>query len=259
MALAPAAGAHGPTGLGVTGRRDLWWASPLATFIVYAGFIVYGTWSALHPSGYAVEPYLSPFFSPHFKPAWLPAWFSPAFFVLWAPLGFRFTCYYYRKSYYRSFMADPPACAVEEHRSRRYRGETRFPWLLQNAHRFFAFAATLVLLVLWYDVVVAFRFPAPDGGHRFGVGAGTVVMFVNCVMLSGYTFGCHSLRHLVGGGVDCFSCARAGRLRYGLWSVATRFNERHMQWAWISLFTVALTDVYIRLVAAGTLPDARLF
>src|SRR5262245_29183676 len=213
MSLAPAAGAHGPTGLGVTGRRDAWWASPVAVFIVYLGYIAYGNWSAFHPSGYQIDPYLSPFYSPLFKPAWLPAFISPAFLILWAPLGFRFTCYYYRKSYYRAFSLDPPACAVEEFKGRRYKGESNFPFILQNAHRYFAIAATIVLLVLWWDVIMAFRFPTADGGHRFGVGLGTVIMLVNVIMLSGYTLGCHSLRHMLGGSVDCFSCARAGQAR----------------------------------------------
>jgi len=31
-----------------------------------------------------------------------------------------------------------------------------------------------------------------------------------------------------------------------------------MNWAWFSLFSVALTDVYIRLCAAGILTDLRI-
>ena len=61
----------------------------------------------------------------------------PAGFI--APLVilcFRGTCYYYRKAYYRVFFADPPGCAVGEARSN-YCGETRFPFVFQNLHRFF--------------------------------------------------------------------------------------------------------------------------
>ena len=39
----------------------------------------------------------------------------------------------------------------------------------------------------------------------FGIGVGTLVLAVNSALLSGYTLGCHSLRHLVGGGLDRFS------------------------------------------------------
>ena len=83
--------------------------------------------------------YLSPFFSPEIfgysphaifgtQPAWWPAWmfFSPAFLVLWAPAGFRFTCYYYRGAYYKAFWADPINCAVGEPR-KKFLGEHSFP------------------------------------------------------------------------------------------------------------------------------------
>ena len=43
---------------------------------------------------------------------WYPL--SPALLILVFPLGFRMTCYYYRKAYYRSFWLSPPACAVAE-------------------------------------------------------------------------------------------------------------------------------------------------
>jgi hypothetical protein len=36
-------------------------------------------------------------------------------------------------------------------------------------------------------------------------------------------------------------------------------NGRHMLLAWISLFTVALADLYVRLVASGAITDPRLF
>jgi hypothetical protein len=244
--------------LGATGRRDAWWATPLATALVYGGFIVYGTWSAFNGVGYFVEPYLSPFYSPLIHPAWLPAWISPAHLILWAPLGFRISCYYYRRSYYRAFTLDPPACAVGEPR-RRYTGETAFPLVIQNFHRFFMVAAIGALAFLWFDAGLAFRFPDPGGGHRFGVGLGSLVLLLNVCLLSGYTLGCHSLRHLVGGGVDCFSCAVAGRARYRAWRLVSLLNGKHAQWAWFSLFSVSLADVYVRLVAAGRIVDPRLF
>ena len=71
--------------------------------------------------------------SASFGPWWI---ISPAIIVLVVPLGFRLTCYYYRKAYYRSLLLSPPACAVREPR-RRYTGETRFPLIMQNVHRWF--------------------------------------------------------------------------------------------------------------------------
>ncbi len=259
MALAPPARPLASTRMGATRRGDAWWASPVATALVYGGFIVYGTWSAFTASGFFVDPYLSPFYSPRLRGPWLPAWISPAHLILWAPLGFRISCYYYRKSYYRAFGWDPPACAVEESARRRYGGEAGFPLILQNAHRFFLVAAVITLCFLWGDAVQSFFFPAAQGGRSFGIGLGSVVLLANAFLLSGYTLGCHSLRHAVGGGVDCYSCAVAGRARYRAWRFVSRLNERHMPWAWASLFSVALSDVYVRLVAAGRFSDPRFF
>jgi hypothetical protein len=41
--------------------------------------------------------------------------------------------------------------------------------------------------------------------------------------------------------------------------MATPLNARHMQYAWASLIVVALTDVYVRLVASGAISDVKLF
>ena len=49
--------------------------------------------------------FLSPFYSPLLAlPSWVPAWIAPAIFVMWMPAGFRLTCYYGRKAYYRAFF-----------------------------------------------------------------------------------------------------------------------------------------------------------
>src|SRR5207247_2294228 len=174
---------------------------------------------------------------------------SPALLVLWAPLGFRATCYYYRKAYYRAFFWAPPACAVRD-LPKAYAGETRFPFLFQNVHRYFFYLAVIVVLFLWWDALLAFRFP-----QGVGVGVGTLVMLANILLLSSYTFSCHSCRHVCGGHVDAFS--RAG-LRHRLWEAVSRLNERHGAVAWASMISVALTDLYIRLVAMGVLHDIRI-
>ena len=98
------------------------------------------------------------------KPGWWPAAlpFSAALLILWAPGGFRFTCYYYRGAYYKAFWADPPSCAVGEPR-KKYLGEQSFPLILQNIHRYFLYLAILFLFVLTYDVWKAMWFTDAAG------------------------------------------------------------------------------------------------
>ena len=243
----------------VTQRQDLWWLEPLLVVLVLGGFVVYATWAGLQNAHYYVAPYLSPFYSPclsancaHLTLPLIGSWWnlSPAILILWIPAGFRVTCYYYRKAYYRSFLGSPPACAVRDI-AKSYTGETRFPLVLQNIHRYFFYLATLVVIFLWWDTILAFRFP--DG---LGVGIGTLVLLVNAFLLSLYSFSCHSCRHLCGGSLNTFSKAPA---RYGIWRVVSRMNEHHMLCAWISLIWVALADLYVRLLSMGVITDVRLF
>jgi len=242
-------------GLGATLRRDAWWIAPALTALVLGSFGIYSTWVAWIGKNFEWGPYLSPFYSPLIQTSWWPL--SPAFLILIFPLGFRASCYYYRKAYYRAFFLDPVACAVGEPRHG-YKGETRFPFILQNVHRFFMYAAVIFIFILAYDVYLATRWPAANGGHQFGIGVGTLVMAVNVILLACYTFGCHSIRHLIGGSVDCFSCARGGKARFKLWQGVSTLNRNHQLWAWCSLFSVALTDLYIRLCAMGVLHDIRI-
>ncbi|MGH2819610.1 MAG: hypothetical protein ACRDJ5_03035 [Actinomycetota bacterium] len=240
-------------------RRDAWWAPTLVTLVVLLGFVVYGTWVAFANENYFADPYLSPFYSPclasncaHVTLPVIGDWWtlSPALLVLPFPLGFRLTCYYYRKAYYRGFWLSPPACAVTEPH-RRYTGETRFPLILQNIHRYFFYAAIPFPIILFIDGIRAFFFE--DG---FGMGLGTLILLTNAVLLGAYTLSCHSCRHLCGGHVDTFS--RSPK-RFKFWRLVSKLNLRHAEIAWVSLFGVALTDVYVRLVAMGVIDDPRFF
>ena len=240
-------------GLGATLRRDAWWAELLPIIVLLGLFGIYATARAFEGRWYEWGPYLSPFYSPLIDPNHRRWPFSPALLILAGPLGFRATCYYYRKAYYRAFFLDPPACAVGEARHG-YRGETAFPLVLQNVHRFFLYLAVLFLVFLWTDAVLAFRF---DG--KFGIGVGSIVLTTNVVLLTLYTFSCHSLRHLVGGKVDCFSCSASNRVRHRLWRGVSALNERHGLFAWFSLVSVGLADLYVREVARGAIRDLRLW
>lgn len=224
-------------------RSAPWWLYPTTVVIALGLFTVYGMWTSLVASPSHWGPYLSPFYSPQI---WQRGPVSPALWVLWVPLAFRASCYYYRKSYHRSFLWDPPACARPELRKREYHGETRLPFILNNLHRYALYLTIIVVAFLWYDAIKAFIY---QGGFYIGLGA--LIMLLNVVLLSGYTSGCHSLRHLIGGRVDCFSCTRTRKVRKGLWRKVTWFNTRHSIWAWASMFSVVAVDIYIRLLQNG--------
>jgi hypothetical protein len=251
VAVSPAASP--PSRFGSTERRDAWWVANVPVIILLGGFGIYATLRAFEGAFYEWGPYLSPFYSPLIDAShhWWP--FSPALLILAGPLGFRVTCYYYRKAYYRAFFLDPPACAVGERSGRKYRGETAFPFILQNVHRYFLYLAVIFLGFLWHDAIVAFRFD----GH-FGMGVGTLVLLGNVLLLTLYTLSCHSLRHLAGGRLDCFSCVSFGSSRFSAWKRLSFLNERHMIFAWVSLISVGFADFYIRLVASGAIHDVRL-
>lgn len=254
---------------GETSRPDLWWITPLVVFLGLGAFVVYSTWAAFQGKHFTHGPYLSPFYSPllfgsegehhgwfgsdrpGFWPNWMP--FSAALLILWVPGGFRFTCYYYRGAYYKAFWADPPSCAVGEPR-KGYLGEHTLPLILQNIHRYFFYLAALFIVLLAWDVVLATRFMGSDGKTHFGIGLGTLILLVNIILLSCYTFGCHSFRHLIGGWRDEVSKSATR----GVYQCSSCLNKKHMLFAWLSLFTVGFCDLYIRLCSMGIWHDWRI-
>jgi hypothetical protein len=252
---------------GETMRRDAWWVQPLVVFIILASFVVYATWAAFQNAYYQYGNYLSPFYSPLLfadsphawfgpKPGWWPGWvpFSPALLILPFPALFRFTCYYYRGAYYKAFWADPLACAVGEPR-KSYRGERYLPLIFQNVHRYFLYVALIFLIILSWDVYQAMWFTDVSGGRSFGIGLGTLVLAANVVLLAGYTLGCHSMRHVAGGYLDQLS---RYPVRKACYDGCSALNHRHQRWAWMSLFGVAFSDIYVRMCAMGVWHDLRI-
>jgi hypothetical protein len=253
-----------------TYRNDLWWVGPLLTACGLILFFGYLTLRAFQGTHVWVDPYISPTVAPPLFtpesgypgavpvdvawfgafPAWWPAFLpqSPAFFFPALAIAFRFTCYYYRKAYYRSLVFSPPACSVGA-RHGRYSGETAL-LLFQNLHRYTLYGALFLLVCLWYEALAAFF---RDG--EFGFGVGTLVMVVNASLLSGYTFGCHSWRHLIAGRLDCLTCDGKTGARHGIYKRSSWLNGRHMLFAWLSLSWVAFTDFYIYLVSTGAIAD----
>ena len=240
-----------PRGFGQTARRDAWWATPAAVFTVLSAFIVYATWAAFQGQHYTYGPYLSPFYSPELfgdsphawfgpKPGAWPAWlpFSPALLILPFPGIFRLTCYYYRGAYYKAFWADPPSCAVGEPRSR-YRGEHAFPLIVQNVHRYFLYVAVVFLALLLSDVWHALWFPDPGTEPR-------LVRHRRRARSSSPRTWCFSA-DTHSAATRCVTWWAAGSIeisrrpvRATAYRCATCLNRRHMLFAWLSLFSVAL-------------------
>ncbi len=292
------------TGFGATMRKDNWWIGPIGIASLLLAFLIYSTWAAFQGAFYWVPGtnYLSPFYSPEiwgnsphaiiagqpsFWQSWMPP-FSAALLILGLPAGFRMTCYYYRKAYYRSIWLDPVACAVGEPR-KSYWGENSLPLILWNVHRYFLYAAIAFVFLLGYDGVIAHMFPVNADGtpfvnvkfladgvanpafvaanptaphhHVFGMSLVSLVLILNPLMLAGYTFGCHSLRHIVGGRKDCFAggdgCGNG--LHFKAWSFVSLLNRHHALFAMTSLVVVGLADILVRLVAMGKISDFRFF
>ena len=81
------------------------------------------------------------------------------------------------------------------------------------------------------------------------------MLLVNVMLLASYTFGCHSGRHIFGGHMDEVSKSPVMSACY---DCATGLNTRHMQFAWMSLFSVAFADIYVRLCSMGIWTDWRI-
>lgn len=251
----------------MTLRQDRWWVQPLVTGSILVAFVAYSTWAVLVNGDYYAgaslhRDLISPFYSPCIAASCVPGaggtavvatWWhiTPAIIIIGGPLGFRMTCYYYRRAYYRAFWASPPNCAVADGH-RRYTGESRFPLVLQNIHRYFFLIGIIFNVILTIDAVMAFRLPGAGG---IGISIGSLVLTVNAVLLWLYSMSCHAARHMCGGHAKLFS---KSPVRHRLWKILTPLNGRHMQFAWASLIFVALTDVYVRLVASGLIVDPKI-
>ncbi len=255
-------------GFGQTMRDDAWWIQPTVVFLGFSAFIVYSTWAAFQGEYYSFGNLLSPFYSPELwgashhalfgpQPTWWPGFlpYSPAFLILWAPVSFRLTCYYYRGAYYKAFWSDPLNCSVGEPRQG-YLGERHFPLIIQNIHRYTMPFALLLLVFLSHDAWKALWFDTAVGEGEFGLSVGTLVLVLNVLLLGSYVFGCHSLRHLVGGRIDKLSGKAVQRTAF---NCVTCFNKRHMLFAWLSLIWVGFADGYVRLCAMGIWTDLRIF
>lgn len=242
-------------------REDLWWLEPLAIALALLVFLGYSAFRVLENDYFhAIEVggtylYHTPLASPDLLP-FVPDFLTEgglgylfglqALLILPFPSAFRFTCYYARRIYYRSFFGMPPACAVEGATTKWYRGE-RMLFVMQNLHRYFVYVALLLLALHVFDMLWAFGLIT--GTPHLGLGA--IMIALDTAFLAMYLLGCHSLRHLFGGNVNCFTCDSSGRRSLRVWKGISLLNSRHGLWFWVSLTWLMLTDLYIRGVALG--------
>jgi len=188
-----------------------------------------------------------------------PEWVNAAILVLWIPFGFRGTCYYMRRVYYRTFFASPVACWVDEpdiNKKIGYGGEKRL-FIFNNLHRYFLYAAMIILVIKWWDVTHTMHFDSATH-HGYGVSLGTFVMGIEAFLLTMYVTSCHALRHLAGGMLDRWTTG-IGRIRGQLFGKISVLNRSHGFWFWTSLTFVFLGDLWVLAVAEGHLSDAVLF
>src|SRR5580698_8346066 len=142
-------------------RKDPWYNRGRVVATLLTIWIAYATVRVFTGHWYFVpkDHYLTPFYSPcvsgecvpgssslgHWIPA-IPPIIPYAFVALVFVLGFRLTCYYYRGAYYRAFWRAPAACAVREPHAADT-GESRFPLIVQNLHRYFFYLAIPIAIL----------------------------------------------------------------------------------------------------------------
>ncbi len=229
-----------------TSRRDPWWIETVISGVVFVAVIIYSVIRAIEGKFFEWGPYLSPLYPIPFESGWL----SPAMLTMWVPAGYRITCYFCRRVYYRSIFADPPACAVKEPK-RIYKGESAFPYILVNIHRYFLILAILFVPIHWTHAIRSLIW-----NGKFGIGLGSIILFADTIFLTLYVLSCHSLRHFVGGRLDIFSSKPKN---YTIWQLISKLNEKHGLFFWLSLVSVAVADIYIKLVASGKITDIKIF
>ena len=243
-----------PSGVGAPGRAriaartlrtDRWWVEPTVTFTLLVGWLLYALISTASQRYYFVEEYhyLSPFSSPCLSASCVPAsrdfgtWFGE--FPPFVPLGPAGPAVPARvpadllllpQGLLPLVLGSRRRPAPSPSRTGEYTGETRFPLILQNAHRYFFYAAIVVSLINTYDVIRAFH--GKDGGVRYRArhadhaGERRLPLWAYTAVLStpaatSSAAGCgHFSKHPT---------------RYWLWTQVSKLNTRHMQLAWTTL------------------------
>jgi hypothetical protein len=257
-------------GFARTTRVDYWWLAPASTaigLIIFFGYLTFRAFNATYVWFESVhQPHGgAPFFTPvSGYPGSVPldhAWFGNVSLVV-AAVSSAVTGILRAgaRHCFPSHLLLLPRRVLQGgvHEATELRGG-RVTFRLSRRTRAAPVSESAPLHALWRSL--PHRLPVVGGpgaffkqGH-FGIGVGTVVMVMNAALLTGYTFGCHSWRHLIGGQLDCFTCEQRSVASIRHVEGSTWLNERHMAFAWFCLVWVAFTDFYIYLVSSGTIRD----
>jgi hypothetical protein len=233
-------------------RSDTWWLMPVLQGAYLLFFVLYAFWAVVidfsdFKTTIGDATFVSPFFNPDIDVSWWPEGLSPGLILIWAPVGFRATCYYARKVYYRSFFWDPPGCAISEAKAYdgEYLGENKLPYIINNVHRYFFYAAFILATfhaIEFFNLVL-------EGGFSTSKGAiATTILGVDAVFLALYVLSCHSCKHIVGGSQNRVSGSIVRKFRHSIWKRVKQLNVNHHAWFWLSLTTILIADLYIRFV-----------
>ncbi len=174
--------------------------------------------------------------------------YSPTLLIVPIIGLFRLTCYAFRKGYYRHVFVHPEQCELTKQMDstrREYSGETGL-LRIENIHRYFMYFGVAILPFFYYDFYLSTIYFG-----MFTLRLGSILLLTDTVVLTLWVFSCHSVRHLLGGGVDCYGCRFAPKQRHGLYRLQSYLNAHHEVFAWSGLILIVFVDLYLRALAAG--------
>ena len=182
---------------------------------------------------------------PKYK-GYIDPFYSPTILILPAIALFRLTCYAFRKSYNRHVFTHPMACIVSSSNdlNKNYTGESSYVFRIENLHRYFMYFSVLILPFFYYDAYVSFAY------NLSLIRLGSILLLADAIILSLYVFSCHSVRNLIGGNKDCFSCMKFSISRKKIFDLQSFLNEHHEFFAWFSLAFIIFIDLFIRAMIA---------
>ncbi|MCL5094580.1 MAG: hypothetical protein M1168_01185 [Candidatus Marsarchaeota archaeon] len=172
--------------------------------------------------------------------------YSPTILIIPIIALFRLTCYGFRKSYNRHLFKHPQSCIISRQNDNQnyYTGETSLLFRIENLHRYFMYFSLLILPFFYYDLYLSFVF------NLSILRLGSIFLLIDTILLTLYIFSCHSIRNLIGGNKDCFSCLKFSQKRKKIFDLQSFLNSNHEFFAWSSLVFIIFVDLYIRAMIA---------